>query len=1057
VCRGAGRNLRPGRAAEKRSAGRTLPVVLTITLCATLVPGANAREIRTPAGTSDIPEVLLDVETGIRSPRTIEVPGLVPITIRLTNLGDTAAFVPRVDVSIRPSGFSGYRESISVRAGRDEYVSLGPWVCPAGNEETCTAWITYPEDMNHHNDTDVVIVNSAWQRTYDGGHGSDEGRSVAWPYGPGFITAGWTRTSAGDIDVYLVKVNVQGDTLWTRTYGGTGYDAGNSVQQTHDYGYIISGTTTSFGAGDEDVFLIKTDSLGETLWTRVYGGTGADEGNSVEQTDDDGYIIAGWTESSGAGGRDVYLVKTNASGDTLWTRTCGDAYDNWGNSVQQVIGGGYVIAGVTGPGYGDACLIKTDSLGNTRWTRVYGGVTWDGGRSVQQTTDGGYVVCGYTTSFGAGHYDVYLVKTDSSGDTLWTRAYGGAADEEGHDVQQTTDGGYIVTGYSTSYDAGFGGDVYLVKTDSSGDTLWTRTYGGPGADVGYSVMQPIDGSYVIAGCTGSFGAGDSDVYLIKTWGLLDVGPTTILSPPRVAEFDSVYVPRVVLRNFGLTSGMLRVTMEIGSGYTQTVQETLASVPLDTLSFPPWTAGPAGPMPITCFTSLAGDQHPTNDTIRDSVRVLNVYDVAATAILSPPGVAESGRVYVPSAVVCNFGSGAATFPVTMDIGTVYTRTVQETLASGLCDTVVFPAWTADPEGPLEVTCFTSLAGDEDPANDTIHDSTQVVPPPHHDVGAVAIVSPSGNVRAGDSVMPQARIRNFGDTQERFFNVRFRIGADYSQTINVADALLPDSTVVLTFPPWPAEAGNWAVSCSTMLAGDADPSNDRAGSLVQGLPQTLAIEPDQSDRLEAGKGKTFRFRALIQGDTGGVVELALPSAPPGWGVRLCDATGANDMADTDGDGTPDLGYAAPGKSGWFSLEVAAPSGTQGDTASLAQGVFLVAGQVGNRSDIVDTARLTLTLVPELSIHNFPNPFTDHTTFVIGLPDDGKASLTVYTRAGERVCRVLADADLAAGVHIVPWSAVNDGGRHVAPGTYEYVLDYMHEGKTDRVHKKLVLTEP
>jgi len=137
------------------------------------------------------------------------------------------------------------------------------------------------------------------------------------------------------------------------------------------------------------------------------------------------------------------------------------------------------------------------------------------------------------------------------------------------------------------------------------------------------------------------------------------------------------------------------------------------------------------------------------------------------------------------------------------------------------------------------------------------------------------------------------------------------------------------------------------------------------------------------------------------------------------------------------------------------VTAPSETQGDTAALSQGVFFVAGHVSGRPDIADTAVLSLTLLPEFSVHNFPNPFSDHTAFVIGLPDDGKASLTVYTRAGEKVCRVLGNADVPAGVHVVRWDGVNDNGRSIAPGTYEYVLDYVHAGKTERIRKKLVLT--
>jgi hypothetical protein len=325
---------------------------------------------------------------------------------------------------------------------------------------------------------------------------------------------------------------------------------------------------------------------------------------------------------------------------------------------------------------------------------------------------------------------------------------------------------------------------------------------------------------------------------------------------------------------------------------------------------------------------------------------------------------------------------------------------------------------------------------------------------HDVGAVTILSPTGTVHTGDTVIPKARIKNFGNTVERFFNVRFRIGTSYNHTANEALRLYPDSTVELTFAPWVAVSGTWAVSCSTMLESDGNRANDKVSSSVVAFAQLLHIEPDQSDRLEVGAGKTYQFHALIEGDTGGFVEVAWPTAPAGWSARLGDATGANDLVDTDGDGTPDLGYVAAGESSWFSLEVTAPAGLAGDTASLTEKTLVLAGHLGSDSLVADTAVLTLTLVPGFSIHNFPNPFSDHTAFVIGLPVDGKVSLTVYTRAGERVCRVLEREVRPTGVHVVPWEGVNDNGRSIAPGTYEYVLDFVHQGRTERIRKRLVV---
>jgi len=367
-----------------------------------------------------------------------------------------------------------------------------------------------------------ALAQSSWWRTY-GGTDGDGGYSVQQTTDGGYIIVGYACSfGAGGADVYLVKTSASGDTLWTRTCGGTEYDVGSSVQQTSDGGYIITGWTRSFGPGTptcKNVYLIKTSASGDTLWTRTCGGTGDDEGGSVQQTTDGGYIITGYTYPPSAWSGDVYLIKTDSSGDTLWTRTYGGSEHDGGNSVQQTTDGGYIIAGSTfsfgsgTPNYANVYLIKTDAQGDTLWTRTHGGPGSDHGFSVQQTSDSGYIITGRT--FGTGGVDVYLVKTDAQGDTLWTRTYGGPDYEEGYSVQQTADGCYIVVGYTGPYLVG-NHAVYLIKTGASGDTIWTRTYGGPGSDQGFSVRQTSDSGYIIAGYTLSFGAGSYDVFLIKT-------------------------------------------------------------------------------------------------------------------------------------------------------------------------------------------------------------------------------------------------------------------------------------------------------------------------------------------------------------------------------------------------------------------------------------------------------------------------------------------------------------------------------------------------------------
>jgi hypothetical protein len=180
----------------------------------------------------------------------------------------------------------------------------------------------------------------------------------------------------------------------------------------------LAGLTASFGAGSADIFLIKTYANGNIIWAKTYGGTNSDEAYSVHQTSDGGYIVAGATYSFGAGNYDIFLMKTDANGNVIWAKTYGGTSTDYAYSVQQTSDGGYIVAGYTasfGAGSGDIFLIKTDANGNVQWAKTYGGIGWDLAYSVQQTSDGGYIVAGLTISFGAGNYDIFLIKTDANG------------------------------------------------------------------------------------------------------------------------------------------------------------------------------------------------------------------------------------------------------------------------------------------------------------------------------------------------------------------------------------------------------------------------------------------------------------------------------------------------------------------------------------------------------------------------------------------------------------------------------------------------------------------
>ena len=398
-----------------------------------------------------------------------------------TNLrfGDSGLEVEALQIALEREGFNvsgdtkgnfGEYTALAVVSFQEKYKSeiLGPWRLEHGTGfvgKTTRAKLTKLYGCGQ-----IVAPVTSWQRTYSGSK-TDEGWSVVQTSDGGYIVAGTTTSYDGDGrlglipdegDVYLIKTDANGNLIWQKNYGGPEEDAGYSVLETNDGGYIIAGKTESYGAGGSDVYLIKTDTNGNMLWQKSYGGSRIDEGRSVAQTSDGGYIIVGYSDSRRINDFDVYLVKTDANGNMLWQKTYDGGFYDRGWSVAQTSDGGYIIAGES---HYDVYLIKTDTNGNMLWQKSYGGSELDCADSVLETNDGGYIIVGTTSSYSSyGDLDVYFIKTDANGNMLWQKTYDGAerGTDIGRSVAQTSDGGYIIVGYTWAREAGE--DVWLIKT-----------------------------------------------------------------------------------------------------------------------------------------------------------------------------------------------------------------------------------------------------------------------------------------------------------------------------------------------------------------------------------------------------------------------------------------------------------------------------------------------------------------------------------------------------------------------------------------------------------------
>ncbi|MFZ5644793.1 MAG: hypothetical protein ACOY46_14505 [Bacillota bacterium] len=300
--------------------------------------------------------------------------------------------------------------------------------------------------------------------------------------------------------IILARLDGNGSGMWQKTISLNGESRGTSVQQTSDGGFIVVGTTENQFYDDKQVCLVKTDASGQLMWKKSYGAGGDDLGVNVRQTGDGGYIIAADSQR-GSERSKMLLIKTGAAGEAQWMKYFGGNGDKHAASVILTDDGGFVLAGrvysdSTG-GY-DVCLLKTGPRGNVEWEKSFGGKGWDIPASVEQTSDGGYIVTGHTYSYGGGESDVYLLKTGPKGDLEWERFFGGRDLEVGRNVRQTGDGGYLVAGWSNSFGDGKI-SFYLLEISPSGKKIQESVLTGDRYEQDFFIGRTSDGEYTITG------------------------------------------------------------------------------------------------------------------------------------------------------------------------------------------------------------------------------------------------------------------------------------------------------------------------------------------------------------------------------------------------------------------------------------------------------------------------------------------------------------------------------------------------------------------------------
>ncbi|MBN1233497.1 MAG: T9SS type A sorting domain-containing protein [Candidatus Coatesbacteria bacterium] len=404
----------------------------------------------------------------------------------------------------------------------------------------------------------------AWELQFGSDTLYDEGRASCKTSDNGYIITGSSGNFLNaELDLYMLKLNGNGELQWEKRIGGELEERGWTITATTDGNFIISGLTKSKGHGSSDFYTIMMDLRGNIIFEKTYGSEEYERCYSITNVSDDGFIMNG-VKGTGY----VYVVRIDKEGSVLWEKTYGPQDEfNYGRFTIETSDGGFINCGAANhysSSHGDAYIFKTDRNGNLLWEKFLGGDQWDNALCVRQTRDNCYIAGGYTFSFGSGNGDFYVIKMDSSGNAIWEKTYGGEKGEISNSLVLTEDGGFIMCGYTESYGKG-GEDAFVVKADSSGNLVWQKTFGDTLDDWFHNVFKESDNVYTLTGITNYVKNSDAtgDVFFVKIDGNGSmINERRIITRRKIhpCSFPNPFTDKTYIRFHLLSYGKVTVTI-----------------------------------------------------------------------------------------------------------------------------------------------------------------------------------------------------------------------------------------------------------------------------------------------------------------------------------------------------------------------------------------------------------------------------------------------------------------------------------------------------------------